>query len=152
MDPRGPRTPCRAAPGEGPHRPHRHGASLGHRGHAVLEQVGEHLLHLAAVGDDLRNNPEIVIEAINILRQREQAAETADAKRDFATLACRDVMRLSGAERDIALAFTHGYMLGKKGTTQYDVDALAQITDQFIDYCLDHPAENALQSFEKFAK
>ena len=79
-------------------------------------------------------------------------AETADAKRDFATLACRDVMRLSGAERDIALAFTHGYMLGKKGTTQYDVDALAQITDQFIDYCLDHPAENALQSFEKFAK
>ena len=33
-----------------------------------------------AVGDFLRNNPEIVIEAINILRQREQAAETADAR------------------------------------------------------------------------
>jgi len=33
-----------------------------------------------AVGDYLRNNPEIVIEAINILRQREQAAETADAR------------------------------------------------------------------------
>ena len=80
------------------------------------------------------------------------AAETADAKRDFATLACRDVMRLSGAERDIALAFTHGYMLGKKGTTQYDVDALAQITDQFIDYCLDNPKENALTAFERLAK
>jgi protein-disulfide isomerase len=33
-----------------------------------------------AVGDYLRKNPEIVIEAINILRQREQAAETADAR------------------------------------------------------------------------
>jgi len=33
-----------------------------------------------AVGDYLRKNPEIVIEAINILRQREQAADTADAR------------------------------------------------------------------------
>ena len=80
------------------------------------------------------------------------AAEPADAKRDFATLACKDVMRLSGSDRDIALAFAHGYVLGRKGTTQYDVDALAQVTDRFIDHCLDHPADNALQSFEKFAK
>jgi len=80
------------------------------------------------------------------------AAEPADGKHDFGALVCKDVMRLSGSDRDISLAFAHGYMLGKKGTTQYDVDALAQVTDQFIDYCLDHPAENALQSFEKFAK
>ena len=79
-------------------------------------------------------------------------AESGGADRDFSTQTCKDVMRLSGADRDIALAFTHGYMLGKKGTTQYNVDALAQITDQFIDHCLDHPAENALQSFEKLAK
>jgi hypothetical protein len=28
---------------------------------------------------------------------------------------------------------------------------LAQITDRFIDHCLDHPADKALQSFEKLA-
>ena len=78
-------------------------------------------------------------------------AEPNDTKRDFSNLACKDVMRLSGTDRDIALAFTHGYMLGKKGTTEYDVDALAQVTDRFIDHCLDHPADNALQSFEKIA-
>jgi len=78
--------------------------------------------------------------------------ESGDAPRDFATLACKDVMRLSGTERDIALAFAHGYLLGKKGTTQYDVDRLSQVTDRFIDYCLDHPAEMALQSFEKVYK
>ena len=33
-----------------------------------------------AVGDYLRNNPEIVIEAINILRQREQASETEQTR------------------------------------------------------------------------
>lgn len=75
-----------------------------------------------------------------------------DNKRDFGTLSCKEMMRLSGEDREIALAFAHGYMLGKKGTTQYEVDALAQITDQFIDHCLDNPTENALQSFEKLAK
>jgi hypothetical protein len=80
------------------------------------------------------------------------AAEPAGAERDFGALACKDVMRLSGSDRDIALAFAHGYVLGKKDTTQYNVDALAQITDQFIDFCLDHPADNALKSFEKIAK
>lgn len=33
-----------------------------------------------AVGDYLRKNPEIVIEAINILRKREQASEAADTR------------------------------------------------------------------------
>jgi len=80
------------------------------------------------------------------------AAEPADTKRDFGTLSCKQVMRLSGEDRDIAIAFAHGYVLGKKGTTQYDVDALARVTDQFIDYCLDHPGENAMQSFEKLAR
>ena len=79
------------------------------------------------------------------------SALAADS-RDFGAQSCKDVMRLSGSDRDIALAFAHGYRLGKKGTTVYEVEALAQITDRFIDYCLDHPAENALQSFEKIAK
>jgi hypothetical protein len=80
------------------------------------------------------------------------AAENAGEERDFGAQTCKDVMRLSGNDRDISLAFAHGYVLGKKGTTRYNVDALAQITDQFIDYCLDNPDENALQSFEKLAK
>jgi hypothetical protein len=42
--------------------------------------------------------------------------------------------------------------LGKKGTTRHDVEKLSTITDRFLDYCLGHPAENALQSFEKIAK
>lgn len=93
-----------------------------------------------------------VVATILTLSTATWATEPEHAKRDFGALACKDVMRLSGSDRDIALAFAHGYVLGTKGTTQYDVDALAQVTDQFIDHCLDHPAENALQSFEKIAK
>ncbi|MGD1983172.1 MAG: HdeA/HdeB family chaperone [Chromatiaceae bacterium] len=73
-------------------------------------------------------------------------------ERDFSTQSCKDIMRLSGEDREIALAFAHGYVLGKKGTTRYDVDRLAGITDRFIDYCLDNPRTNALQSFERIAE
>ena len=91
------------------------------------------------------------VMALSILSAAVSGTAVAADKRDFGTQTCKEVMRLSGSDRDIALAFAHGYVLGKKGTTQYEVDALAQVTDQFIDYCLDHPAANALQSFEKFA-
>jgi hypothetical protein len=72
--------------------------------------------------------------------------------RDLRSNTCKDVMRLSGQDRDVALAVAHGYVLGKKGTTKYEIDNLAQITDKFIDYCLDNPQENALAAFEKIAK
>ena len=72
--------------------------------------------------------------------------------RDLKNNTCKDVMRLSGQDRDVALALAHGYVLGRKNTTKYEIDALAQITDKFIDYCLDNPKENALAAFEKIAK
>jgi hypothetical protein len=42
--------------------------------------------------------------------------------------------------------------LGKKGVTTFDIQTLAEITDKFMDYCLDNPNEKALASFEKIAK
>jgi hypothetical protein len=90
--------------------------------------------------------------ALLILPAAMSGATLAADTRDFGAQTCKEIMRLSGSDRDIALALAHGYMLGKKDTTEYEVEALAQITDEFIDYCLDNPAENALKSFEKFAK
>lgn len=61
-------------------------------------------------------------------------------------------MRLSGSKRENALALVHGYRLGKMNTTQYEIEALATITDKFIDHCLDNPNDKALESFEKLGK
>lgn len=84
------------------------------------------------------------------------SAVAADAPsqnaRDLASNTCKDIMRLSGQDRDVALAVAHGYVLGRKGTTKFEIDTLAQITDKFIDYCLDNPKDNALAAFEKIAK
>lgn len=71
--------------------------------------------------------------------------------RDLKNFTCKDMMRLSGQDRDLALALAHGYVLGKKGTTQYSIEALGQITDKFLDHCLDNPKDNALASFEMIA-
>ena len=79
------------------------------------------------------------------------AADKPEMK-DLGEFSCKDVMILSGEDRDISIAFAHGYMLGKNKTTQYEIEKLAKITDAFIYYCLDHPAENALASFEKVYK
>ncbi len=70
-------------------------------------------------------------------------------QKDLKVFTCKDVMRLSGSERENSLAFVHGYRLGKMNTTQYEIETLADITDHFIDYCLDNPNDNALAVFEK---
>jgi hypothetical protein len=79
-------------------------------------------------------------------------AEDPSTQKDLSEFLCKDVMRLPGSEREYALAFVHGYRLGKMNTTQYEIEALAAITDKFIDHCLDNPNGNALATFEKIGK
>jgi hypothetical protein len=80
------------------------------------------------------------------------AEEDGEGKSDLNDYLCKDLMRLSGCDRENALAVVHGYRLGKKGTTQFQVDELSALTDKFIEYCLDHPDDKALEAFEKLAK
>ena len=93
----------------------------------------------------------VSMTALLSLAAATMAADEPQMK-DLGEFSCKDVMILSGEDRDISIAFAHGYMLGKNKTTQYEIDKLARITDAFIDYCLDHPAEKALTSFEKVYK
>ena len=79
------------------------------------------------------------------------AGELSEPK-DLKDNKCKDVMILSGEDREIAIALAHGYVLGKKNTTRYVPEVLGVATDNFMDYCLDHPADNALEVFEKFTK
>ena len=79
------------------------------------------------------------------------AGELSEPK-DLKDSQCRDIMILSGEDREIAIAFAHGYMLGKKNTTRYVPEALGEATDKFVKNCLDNPQDNALAAFEMFTK
>lgn len=50
---------------------------------------------------------------------------------------CKDILRTSGDDRRNAIAFMHGYLLGKSGKNKFDKAVLAKATDDFIEACLD---------------
>ena len=62
---------------------------------------------------------------------------------------CKDVMRESGTDREVAIAFLHGFLLGKSGTSTFDLDVLHKQTNDFIERCLDNPGEKALDVMAK---
>jgi len=76
----------------------------------------------------------------------------AERTTDMNAFLCKDIMRLSGEDRSIAIGLMHGYFLGKKGATGYVSSALSKASDDFVEYCLDNPAAKALETFAKFAK
>jgi hypothetical protein len=62
---------------------------------------------------------------------------------------CKDVMRESGANRDVVIAFLHGFLLGKSGSSKFNVDLLRKQTDDFIERCLENPGEKAVDAASK---
>jgi hypothetical protein len=67
-------------------------------------------------------------------------------ERAIEQFACKDVMRDSGPDRDVAIAFLHGYLLGKSGSSRFNTERLRAETNAFIDRCLDNPNEKAEQA------
>ena len=62
---------------------------------------------------------------------------------------CKDVMREHGDNRDVTIAFLHGFLLGKSGGSTFDIDALHKQTSDFIEYCLDNPSAKAVDAMSK---
>ena len=62
---------------------------------------------------------------------------------------CKDVMRETGRNREVAIAFLHGYLLGKSGVQAFDLDAFGKQTAAFIERCLDHPNDGAVATMLK---
>jgi hypothetical protein len=78
-------------------------------------------------------------------------AQAQDKKQDAGDrtveqYACKDVMRESGGNRDVAIAFLHGFMLGQSGGSAFNVETLRKQTDAFIERCLDNPGLKAIEA------
>lgn len=76
-------------------------------------------------------------------------AAAQDSKRTVDQYKCKDILRESGSNREVAIAFLHGYLLGKSGTQTFDLQTLAKQTDAFIEWCLDNPNESAAAAMTK---
>jgi hypothetical protein len=96
---------------------------------------------------------EAVIAAAVVLLAGLPPAAAQDAKdRTIEQYQCRDVMRDSGANRDVAIAFLHGFLLGKSGSSRFNLEDIQRQTDAFIDRCLDNPQEKAVDAMTMVKK
>jgi HdeA/HdeB family len=77
------------------------------------------------------------------------AAAQSTNTRTIDQYSCKDVMREHGENRDVTIAFLHGFLLGKTGSASFDIDVLHKQTSAFIEYCLDHPGEKAVDTMAK---
>jgi len=86
-----------------------------------------------------------VIAALAFGARATQAANT----RTIDQYTCKDVMREHGDNRDVTIAFLHGFVLGKSGSSSFDIDAMHKQTSDFIEYCLDNPTTKAIDAMSK---
>jgi hypothetical protein len=77
------------------------------------------------------------------------AGETGQVDRTIEQYTCKDIIREAGSDRDVAIAFLHGYLLGKSGTSKFNIETLEKQTDAFIERCLDNPQEKAQDAMLK---
>ena len=104
------------------------------------------------MSNSLRNFITAAVASVLLVGTTAALAEDESTQKNLNDFVCKDVMRLSGSDRDNTLALVHGYRLGKMNTTTYEIEVLSDLTDRFIDYCLDNPNDKALAAFEKLGK
>jgi hypothetical protein len=63
--------------------------------------------------------------------------------------ACKDILRENGSNREVAIAFLHGFILGKTGSSKFNIEAMTKQTDAFLERCLDNPHDKAIDAMMK---
>lgn len=90
-----------------------------------------------------------VATALSSLSLFSFAQAQPSSARTIEQFTCKDVMREEGTNREVAIAFLHGFLLGKSGGTSFDVDALHKQSRAFVEQCLDNPSARAVDVMTK---
>ena len=93
----------------------------------------------------------VAVALVTVLPCVNQAQAQAQTKSDriVESFTCKDVMREPDAHREIAIAFLHGYLLGKSGNSKFNVEVVESQTNAFIEQCLDNPQSKAVDVMTK---
>ena len=73
-------------------------------------------------------------------------------KIEIGKMKCKELMAGSDSERDIGIAYYHGYMDGKKNVTTLDIAEASAVSDHVRDFCLSNPASTVMEAFAKLDK
>ena len=86
----------------------------------------------------------IVIGMVMLMHTPLFAQQAAERRID--QFLCKDVMRESGGDRDVMLAFLHGYLLGRSSAERFNLEQLRRELDAFVERCLDNPGDKAFDA------
>jgi len=94
----------------------------------------------------------LVISFVFVLGLVGTASASEEDSKSINDILCKDVLRTSGNDRDIAVAFMHGYLLGKSGKDVINRSKLYKASDDFIEACLDNTNSKAITTLKKQIK
>ena len=94
----------------------------------------------------------LVINLVFVLGFAGTASANEAESKTINDILCKDVLRASGNERDIAMAFMHGYLLAKSGKDVIDRPKLSKASDDFIEACLNDSNSKAITTLGKQLK
>ena len=77
------------------------------------------------------------------------SARAQDTQRKVDQYECKDILREPDARREVAIAFLHGYLLGKAGGSAFSPQDLSKQSNAFIEHCLENPHDKALNAMMK---
>jgi hypothetical protein len=73
-------------------------------------------------------------------------------KIDMSKTTCKDLMSGRDLDREVGIAYYHGFLAGEKNNRMLDVTAAATLTDKVRDYCLSNPTSTVMDAFTKNSK
>jgi len=71
---------------------------------------------------------------------------------DIGKLTCKEMMGGNDTDREIVVAFFHGFMAGKKNVQVIDLPKASAISDWVKDYCLSNPTSTVMDAFKTCEK
>lgn len=94
----------------------------------------------------------VISTAAPVAMMAQTAAAQTATDRSVELFTCKDVMREPNTSREVAIAFLHGYLLGKSGGSKFNVEILEGQTNAFIEECLDNPQSKAADVMAKLKR
>ncbi len=67
-------------------------------------------------------------------------------------MTCKELMSGNDTDREVGIAFFHGYLAGKKGNEIVDLPSTSALSDRVRDYCLSNPTSTVMDAFTKSAR
>jgi len=87
----------------------------------------------------------VLFMALPFVSCAQNKMDQQEGKRDLSHLSCDDFNRLGIENRNIVIGLLHGYFLGTKGTTVFNLAKVSGTSSKIIGYCRGHLEESILQ-------